>query len=77
MSITRKLAAKTSRERWFKSRAQIAFSIVEPPSNPRGLLAHIPTDMRSKPVFNQSSWEFIDGRAGMYGDAFFLSTCGF
>ena len=50
-------------------------------SNPRGLLAHIPAELRSQPVLNEYSFggplilagikPFIDGRADMYGDAFF------
>ena len=50
-------------------------------SNPRGLLAHVPPDMRSQPVLNEYSLggplilagirPFIDGRADMYGDEFF------
>jgi len=49
-------------------------------SNPRRLLAHVPAEMRGKPVFNEYSLggplilagikPFIDGRSDMYGDAF-------
>ena len=49
-------------------------------SNPRGLIAHIPPELRSQPVLNEYSMggplilagirPFIDGRADMYGDAF-------
>ncbi len=49
-------------------------------SNPRGLLANIPLELRSQPVFNEYSMggplilagirPFIDGRADMYGDSF-------
>ena len=50
-------------------------------ANPRGLIAHIPPELRSQPVLNEYSLggplifagirPFIDGRADMYGDAFF------
>lgn len=50
-------------------------------SNPRGLIAHVPTEVRSQPVLNEYSMggplilagirPYIDGRADMYGDAFF------
>lgn len=49
-------------------------------SNPRGLIAHIPLELRSQPVLNEYSMggplilagirPYIDGRADMYGDAF-------
>lgn len=49
-------------------------------ANPRTLLAHIPADLRSRPVFNEYSFggplilagikPYIDGRSDMYGDAF-------
>ena len=49
---------------------------------PRSALAHIPPDLRSRPVFNEYSFggplilagikPFIDGRADMYGDRFVL-----
>ena len=47
---------------------------------PKGLLAHIPEQLKSQPVFNEYSFggplilagvrPYIDGRADMYGDAF-------
>lgn len=47
-------------------------------SNPRGLIDHVPPELRSQPVFNEYSMGgplilngirvFIDGRADMYGD---------
>jgi len=50
-------------------------------SNPRGLLAHVPADLRSQPMINEYSMggplilagirPYIDGRADMYGDDFF------
>jgi len=50
-------------------------------SNPRGLIAHVPAELRSQPVLNEYAIggplilagirPFIDGRADMYGDAFF------
>lgn len=53
----------------------------ENPSNPRGLLAAVPRQLRSQPVLNGYSFggplilagirPYIDGRADMYGDAFF------
>ncbi|HJP68808.1 MAG TPA: hypothetical protein VJ846_07885 [Sphingomicrobium sp.] len=53
----------------------------ENPSNPRGLLAAVPRELRSQPVLNGYSFggplilagirPYIDGRADMYGDAFF------
>ena len=53
----------------------------EDASNPRGLLAAIPPQLRSQPVLNGYSFggplilagirPYIDGRADMYGDAFF------
>ena len=49
-------------------------------SNPRGLLAHVPAELRTQPVFNEYSFggplilagirPYIDGRSEMYGDAF-------
>ena len=49
-------------------------------SNPRGLIAHVPPELRSQPVFNEYSMGgplilagspvFIDGRADMYGDEY-------
>ena len=57
---------------------------IEPRQNfayPRDLIAHIPAELRSQPVLNEYSIGgplilngvkvFIDGRADMYGDAFF------
>jgi hypothetical protein len=51
-------------------------------SNPRTLLAHVPPELRSQPVFNEYSFggplilagirPYIDGRSEMYGDAFML-----
>ncbi len=50
-------------------------------SNPRGLIAHVPDELRSQPVINEYSMggplilagirPYIDGRADMYGDSFF------
>lgn len=50
-------------------------------SNPRGLIAHIPPELRSQPMLNEYSMGgplilngirvYIDGRADMYGDDFF------
>jgi hypothetical protein len=47
-------------------------------SNPRSLLAHVPANLRSQPVFNEYSFggplilagirPYIDGRSDMYGD---------
>lgn len=61
-------------------RAAIPLTPKESYSNPRGLLAHIPSDLRTKPVFNEYSMggplilagiqPYIDGRSDMYGDAF-------
>ena len=49
-------------------------------ANPGPLLAHVPAELRSQPVFNEYSFggplilagirPYIDGRADMYGDAF-------
>ena len=49
-------------------------------ANPRTLLAHIPAELRTTPVFNEYSFggplilagikPYIDGRSDMYGDAF-------
>jgi hypothetical protein len=49
-------------------------------SNPRGLIAHVPAELRGQPVLNEYSLggplilagikPFIDGRSDMYGDAF-------
>lgn len=51
-------------------------------TTPRKLLAHVPADLRTKPVFNDYSFggplilagikPYIDGRADMYGDTFVL-----
>lgn len=51
-------------------------------TTPQKLLAHVPADLRTKPVFNEYSFggplilagikPYIDGRADMYGDAFVL-----
>ena len=51
-------------------------------TTPRKLLANVPPDLRTKPVFNEYSFggplilagikPYIDGRADMYGDAFVL-----
>lgn len=61
----------------------LALPIVPPegPANPRSLIAAVPHELRSKPVFNEYSFggplimvgirPYIDGRADMYGDAFF------
>jgi hypothetical protein len=53
---------------------------VESAGNPRGLLAHVPAELRGKPVLNGYSFggplilagirPYIDGRSDMYGDAF-------
>lgn len=77
---------------WLGSAAVIASLIIgtraviplQPPetfSNPRGLIAHIPPELRSQPVLNEYSMGgplilngirvFIDGRADMYGDDYF------
>jgi hypothetical protein len=50
-------------------------------SNPRGLIAHVPAELRSQPVINEYSMggplilngikPFIDGRTDVYGDLFF------
>lgn len=50
-------------------------------SNPRGLIAHVPPELRSQPVLNDYSMggplilagirPFIDGRSDMYGDDYF------
>ena len=61
-------------------RAMIPLQPRETFSNPRGLLAHVPQELRSQPVLNEYSMggplilagirPYIDGRADMYGDAF-------
>ena len=63
------------------SRTMIPISPKETFANPRGLIAHVPTELRSQPVLNEYSLggplilagirPFIDGRADMYGDDFF------
>lgn len=62
--------------------ARLALPLVprETASNPRGLIANIPAELRRQPVFNEYTMggplilagirPFIDGRADMYGDAF-------
>lgn len=62
-------------------RAALPLSPNEDTSNPRGLIAAIPRPLRSQPVLNGYSFggplilagirPYIDGRADMYGDAFF------
>lgn len=62
------------------TRAMIPLQPRETFANPRGLIAHIPLEMRSQPVLNEYSFggplilagirPYIDGRADMYGDAF-------
>jgi hypothetical protein len=61
----------------------LALPIVPPegPANPRSLIAAVPRELRSQPLFNEYSFggplilagirPYIDGRADMYGDAFF------
>jgi hypothetical protein len=54
----------------------------ESASNPRSLLAHVPAELKSQPVFNEYSFggplilagirPYIDGRSEMYGDAFVI-----
>jgi hypothetical protein len=63
------------------TRAMIPLVPRETLSNPRSLIAHVPADLRSEPVLNEYAIggplilagirPFIDGRADMYGDAFF------
>lgn len=63
------------------SRTMIPLVPKETFANPRGLIAHVPAEMRSQPVLNEYSLggplilagirPFIDGRADMYGDDFF------
>lgn len=62
--------------------ARLAIPLVprETAANPRRLIANIPAELRSQPVFNEYTMggplilagirPFIDGRADMYGDAF-------
>jgi len=61
-------------------RAIVPLTPKETYSNPRGLLAHVPAELRAQPVLNEYSMggplilagikPFIDGRSDMYGDAF-------
>jgi hypothetical protein len=63
------------------TRAMIPLQPRETVSNPRGLIAHIPPELRSQPVLNDYSMggplilagirPFIDGRSDMYGDDHF------
>ena len=63
------------------TRAMIPLVPRETFSNPRGLIAHVPAELRSQPVINEYSMggplilagirPYIDGRADMYGDDFF------
>ena len=63
------------------TRAMIPLVPRETLSNPRSLIAHVPAELRSQPVLNEYAIggplilagirPFIDGRADMYGDAFF------
>jgi hypothetical protein len=65
------------------ARASIPLEPRETFSNPRGLIAHVPAELRSQPLLNEYSLggplilagirPFIDGRADMYGDEFFKS----
>ena len=80
-----------NRRLWFAAAATAGISILlarlalplqpsETFSNPRTLIAHIPSELRSRPVFNQYSFggplilagirPYIDGRSDLYGDAF-------
>ena len=62
------------------ARLALPLQPTETVANPRTLLAHIPSVLRSKPVFNEYSFggplilagikPYIDGRSDMYGDAF-------
>jgi hypothetical protein len=62
------------------ARAMWPLTPPESVANPRSLLAHVPADLRSQPVFNEYSFggplilagirPYIDGRSEMYGDAF-------
>ena len=79
------------RQAWLGGAALLALGILglrvivplspkETYSNPRGLLAHVPPELKGQPVFNEYSLggplilagirPFIDGRSDMYGDAF-------
>jgi hypothetical protein len=63
------------------ARAMIPLVPRETLANPRSLIAHVPGELRSQPVLNEYAIggplilagirPFIDGRADMYGDAFF------
>jgi hypothetical protein len=62
-------------------RSLFATAPVDNRFNPQRLIDHIPADLRARPVFNDYSMggpliadgirPYIDGRADMYGDAFF------
>ena len=64
------------------ARAMWPLSPPESVSNPRSLLAHVPPELRSQPVFNEYSFggplilagirPYIDGRSEMYGDNFMV-----
>ena len=61
-------------------RVSVPLTPKETYSNPRGLLAHVPSELRGQPVLNEYSMggplilagikPFIDGRSDMFGDAF-------
>ena len=61
-------------------RAMFPLSLPESSTNPRSLIAAIPPELRSRPVFNEYTFggplilagikPYIDGRAEIYGDAF-------
>jgi len=61
-------------------RAMLPLTPPESISNPRSLLAHVPAELKSQPVFNEYSFggplilagirPYIDGRSEMYGDDF-------
>lgn len=63
------------------ARAMIPLQPRESFSNPRGLIAHIPPELKSQPMLNEYSMggplilagirPYIDGRADMYGDDYF------
>lgn len=84
-------ASKWDRRTWLGAAAAIAVALlagrlllplrpVENTGTPRGLIAAIPAELRSKPVLNEYSFggplilagvrPYIDGRADMYGDEF-------
>jgi hypothetical protein len=64
-------------------RALLPLTPPEGPANPRHLIAAIPAELRSQPLFNGYTFggplilngvrPFIDGRGEMYGDAFVLN----